>query len=255
MDDAERPSATAKGPGEESMSVGNSLKDNQHWIGIAGILVGAAISISTWVATREVGEITLKFNTVKIAQAGVPNIRILDNKNNPIMGNVFGCEIVVWNTGNLSLGQKADRIRQPLTVVFTGDVNIIDATIQDTKNVPFHAITLDRQKSQLTIGWSQFDPGDAIKVFAIYASAAQSPITYEGRFLQTKLNDMSEFKEEQPGLANTISNVAPLPRSLASYWVWHLAFVLPCSSPVDFASRGGQCRSAFLSSRCCLVVR
>jgi len=184
------------------MSVGGWLKDNQHWVGMAGILIGAAISIFTWATTRQAGEITLKFNTVKIAEAGVPGIKILDKQNNPITGNVFGCELVIWNTGNLSLGEKEDRTRQPLTVTFTGrGINILDATVQDTKNVAAGAIKLDRHDRQITVGWSQFDPGDAIKIFVIYARAAQSPITYSGRFLLTKFTDASSFEEEQPGLA------------------------------------------------------
>jgi hypothetical protein len=182
-------------------NVGSWLKNNQHWIGVAGILIGAAISIYTYVATRESGEITLKFNTVKIAEAGIPSIKIFDKQNNPITGNVFGCEIVIWNTGNLSLGEKADRIREPLTIAFTDGVKMIDSTVQDTKNVPSDAIKLDHHENQITVGWSQFDPNDAIKIFVIYASTAQSSITYRGRFLQTKITDVSEFQEEQPVLS------------------------------------------------------
>jgi hypothetical protein len=179
-------------------AVGGWLKDNQHWVGAAGILIGTAISIYTYVVTRESGEVALKFNTVKIAEAGVPGIKISDKQNNPITGNVFGCEIIIWNSGNLSLGEKADRIREPLTIAFTGSVKIIDATVQDTKYVPADAIKLERHENQITVAWSQFDQGDAIKIFVVYASAAQSSITYRGRFLQTKITDLSEFNEEQP---------------------------------------------------------
>lgn len=179
-------------------NVGGWLKDNQHWVGAAGILIGAVISIYTYVATRESGEIALKFNTVKIAEAGVPGIKMSDKQNNPITGNVFGCEIIIWNSGNLSLGEKADRIREPLTIAFIGSVKMIDATVQDTKYVPADAIKLERNENQITIAWSQFDQGDAIKIFVVYAGASQSPITYRGRFLQTKITDLSEFSEEQP---------------------------------------------------------
>jgi hypothetical protein len=179
-------------------SVGVWLKDNQHWVGPAGILIGVIVSAYFYFASREVGEVSLKFNTVKIFQVGVPSIKIFDRDNNQIVSNVFGCEIIIWNTGNLTLGDKSDRVREPLTVTLSSEAKIIDLVIQDTKNVTANAIKLDRHENRIAVIWSQFDPGDAIKIFVIYASASQSPINYRGRSLQTRFLDVSAFEQEYP---------------------------------------------------------
>ena len=180
-------------------SVGIWLKDNQHWVGPAGIFIGVIVSAYFYFASKEIGEVTLKFNTVKIVQAGVPSIKIFDRDNNPIASNVFGCEIVIWNTGTLTLGEKSDRVRESLSISFSNDAKIVDAVVQDTKNVAPDAIRLDRKGNRISINWSQFDPGDAIKIFVIYTSSNQAAIQYHGRFLQTRFSDLSQFKEEHPG--------------------------------------------------------
>jgi hypothetical protein len=182
-------------------SIGIWLKRNQHWTGPFGVLIGVIVSIYIYAASKEVGEITLKFNTVKIAEARVPGIRILDRENNLITNNVFGCEIIIWNTGNLALGERSDRVREPLTIALSNNVKIVDAAVQDTRNVATDSIRLDRQANRILIIWTQFDPGDAIKIFVIYASDDQSPIEYRGRFVETRFNDLSQFKEEHPGSA------------------------------------------------------
>jgi hypothetical protein len=180
-------------------SIGVWLKDNQHWVGPAGIVIGLVVSAYFYVESKAVGEITLKFNTVKIVSAGVPSIKILDRDNNPITTNIFGCEIIIWNSGNLPLGEKSDRMREPLTVTLSDNVKVVDAVVQDVRYVSLNAINLNRRDNHISITWSQFDPGDAIKVFVIYASDNQSSIEYRGRFLQTRLSDLSEFHEEYPG--------------------------------------------------------
>jgi hypothetical protein len=182
-------------------SIGIWLKRNQHWTGPFGVLIGVVVSIYIYAASKEVGEVTLKFNTVKIAEARVPSIRILDRDNNLITNNVFGCEIIIWNTGHIALGEKSDRVREPLTIALSNNVKIVDAAVQDTRNVAADSIKLERQENRISVIWTQFDPGDAIKIFVIYASDTQSPIEYRGRFVETRFNDLSQFKEEHPGSA------------------------------------------------------
>jgi len=178
------------------------LEANQYWFGPVGAaigVVGIIFSIYFFVASKESGEVTLRFSTVRIVQAGVPSIKILDKNNNPITSNVYGCEITVWNTGSLTLGAQSDRAREPLTIAFTSnDLKIVDVVVQDTKNVSRDAIKLDRSESRISVIWSQFDPGDAIKIFVIYTSNAQSPIEYRGRFLRTRFKDLSGIDQEYP---------------------------------------------------------
>lgn len=187
------------------------LKENNHWGGWAGFIVGAlGLAAAVYYAQKDTGDITLKFTTVKIAQADVPGIKILDDSNNEIRGNVFGTEIVLWNTGELSLGEKSDRIRKPIVVTFSGDVKIVNAVVQGTRNVEPDSVSLDKTSNEVTVNWKQFDPGDAVKVFVIYEAKEQAKISFLGRYINTKLSDISEFKEEYPGE----SGLSSMPRTI-----------------------------------------
>jgi hypothetical protein len=175
------------------------LEANSHWSHWVGLVVAAlGLLAGFWLSEKPEGEITLKFTTVKIAEANLPGIKILDNSNNQITGNIFGTEVVLWNTGDLTLGEKSDRIRKPITITFSGVSRIIDSVVQDTKNVDPTTISIEKSQNDVTIKWTQFDPGDAIKVFVIYTGQQQAAFEYEGRFVSTRLADISEFKEEYP---------------------------------------------------------
>jgi hypothetical protein len=141
-------------------------------------------------------EISLHFNTVRIAAALSPSIRVVDQTSNKeIRGDVFGCEIILWNSGNLPLGEKSDRKREPITIIFSEDARLIDATVQETKNVSASGIKIERYDHRISVSWLEFDPGDAVKIFVVYESDGRSPIEYRGRFVQTEIKNVVNFRE------------------------------------------------------------
>src|SRR3954447_10485288 len=115
-------------------SVGDLLRKHSHWIGIFGIAFGFIVSSYFYFSSKPKGEISLKYKTVKIVQAGAPIIKILDSENQQIISNVFGLETIIWNSGDLALGRSSDRIRRPLSIILDADVGILGAVVQDTKN-------------------------------------------------------------------------------------------------------------------------
>jgi hypothetical protein len=180
--------------------LGDLVARNSHWIGLFGILFGAALSAYFYFASKQVGEISLSFKTVKIAQAGIPILKILDDKGESITADVYGLEAVIWNSGDISLGESSDRIRKPLTIALSGPVRILGAVVQDTRNVSaadIHAVVHANEKG-LTISWRQFDPADALKVFVIYTGQSQSAIEYSARIVGGHLINISEYKETSP---------------------------------------------------------
>jgi hypothetical protein len=175
------------------------LKENSHWshwVGLVIALVGVVTGI--WFAERPTGAIALKFTTVKIVQAGAPGIKIFDTENRPVTSSVFGTEILIWNPGDLPLGEKSDRIREPIKIKFLGNVQLISSVVQATINVDPRDLSIQPGQNELTIKWTQFDPGDVIKLFVVYSGEQQATITYAGRFIATEIKDISEFKEEYP---------------------------------------------------------
>ena len=143
---------------------------------------------------------SLSLTTVKIAQAGVPTLRILDDKGDTIDSDVYGLEVIVWNSGDLSLGSSSDRVRKPLTITFTAPVRILGAVVQDSRNIDISDIQLpvDSEHQSVSVVWRQFDPTDAIKLFITYTGSHQSPIEYSGRIIGSHLIIVSEYKETAP---------------------------------------------------------
>jgi hypothetical protein len=168
-----------------------------HWVGL--LIAAAGLFAGFLLSEKQHGEVTVKFTTVKIAQAGVPGIRILDNANAPITSNIFGTEVLIWNTGDLNLGDKSDRVRKPIRITFDGNIRVIDGVIQDTKNLDPKNVTISTGQNDVVVKWTELDPGDAIKVFVIYSGDQQAKIEYEGRIIGATIADYSEFREEYPG--------------------------------------------------------
>jgi hypothetical protein len=182
--------------------LGRLIARNSHWIGVFGILFGAALSVYFYFASKQVGEISLSFKTVKIAQAGIPILKILDDKGESITADVYGLEAVIWNTGDISLGASSDRVRRPLTIALTGPVRILGAVVQETRNVSAAdiGVMVDTGQKSVNINWRQFDPADAMKVFIIYTGQIQSPIEYSARVVGGYLLNTSEYKETAPNV-------------------------------------------------------
>jgi hypothetical protein len=175
------------------------LKRNNHWVGVAGIAIGCVFSIYFYLGSQPTGEISLLFNTVKIAQA-TQGIKILDSHDIPISSDVYALEIVVWNTGALSLGVKSDRIRRPLSIILGGASRILVAQVQRTLGASLAELNIQPNISDKTImiDWTQFDPGDAFKLLIVYSAKVQSSISYEGRIVGTNFWVRSEAAELYP---------------------------------------------------------
>ena len=190
-----------KGPAKPSLGyVGDFLRNNSHWIGIFGILFGLTMSTFFYFASKQKGEVSVQFKTVKIAQSGVPILKFFDDKNQEITTNVFGLEAIIWNSGDIALGSFSDRVRQPLTLSLPQSTKILGAVVQETKNVVPSDINLQDNSDQKTVvvQWRQFDPSDAIKIFTIYTGTSESDIGYIARIIGARITNTSGFKETYP---------------------------------------------------------
>jgi hypothetical protein len=186
--------------------VGDVLLKHSHWVGAFGILFGFVVSAYFYFASKPSGEISLSFKSVKIAQSGIPVVKMFDDKGQAIEADVYGLEIIIWNTGDLSLGELSDRVRKPLTISFKAPVKMLGAVVQDTQNINTQDVRVETDADQRNIRvlWHQFDPTDAIKIFAIYSGQNQSAVESTARIIGTHLANVSDYKEtaapEEPGI-------------------------------------------------------
>lgn len=178
----------------------NFVTRYNHWIGVFGIVFGTVLSIYFYIASQQAGQVSLSFKTVKIAQAGVPVLKIFDDKGQIITTDVYGLEAVIWNSGDISIGSSSDRVRKPATITLTGSVRILGAVVQDSRNISAADVrlTIDPAEKNVSVHWQQFDPTDAVKIFVIYTGLNQSPIEYSARIIGTHVLSVSEYKETAP---------------------------------------------------------
>ncbi|HMJ45040.1 MAG TPA: hypothetical protein VK522_22480 [Pseudolabrys sp.] len=179
------------------------MSDQNHWIGIAGLVIGIVLSAYFYFAAKLSGDIALDFKTVKIVQSGMPILKIFDDKNQAIASDVFGLEVIVWNDGSFSLGEKSDRVRRPLTIILDPGVRIIGAQLQATgKSATQTEMVVSPRVIQesVEVTWREFDPGDAFKLLILYSAKKQSSISTSARIIDTNFQIISEPKEVDPSI-------------------------------------------------------
>jgi hypothetical protein len=182
-------------------AVGIFLKRQSHWIGLLGTIFGLTLSIYFYVEGKQAGEVAIKSKNVKIVERSLPKLRILDEAGVQITGNIYGIELIVWNSGNISLGEKSDRVRRNLSLKFSSPVRIISAEIQDSKNSSVKELgaRLETVDNSVQVVWSIFDQEDALKIFIIYSAENEIPYDYDARIVGTSIANYSRFQDVHSG--------------------------------------------------------
>jgi hypothetical protein len=196
------------------------VRDQNHWFGVAGIVIGILLSVYFYFAAKQSGDVALDFKTVKIVQSGMPILKIFDDQNQPIASDVFGLEVTVWNDGDFPLGEKSIRVRRPLTITLDPTVRILGAQLQATGKSATQTemgINPNVSKESIQITWREFDPGDAFKILILYTAKTQSVVSTSGRIIDTKFQIMSDQKEIDPSVSNISFSISGASREYSKF--------------------------------------
>lgn len=165
-------------------------KSFEFWIGVVGIL-SAVFSVYTYVASKKVGRISYQIDTQKIFDPdSLVNFRLETSEGTRITHPVYASELVIWNSGDLSLGVASDRIRKPVNLQLGGNGVFQYFLVSRTTpgvNSAFE-ITLSDDRVSAEVKWKFFDPGQGIRVTFIH-SGGDSSLAIGGKFFEAELSD------------------------------------------------------------------
>jgi hypothetical protein len=89
-------------------------------VGLLGILVAAY----TFYVTDKVGRISYSYETQKVFDpTNLSGFTLVDGTNEPIKQPVYATDFVIWNSGDLSLSENSDRVREPMNVSIDGVIH------------------------------------------------------------------------------------------------------------------------------------
>jgi hypothetical protein len=165
------------------------LKRWDFWFGLLGAL-GLLFAIYTYVSTKKVGRISYSYDTQKVFDpANLSGFTLVTPDKNPVQQPVYATEVVIWNSGDLSLSDNSDRVREPLEVGVNGVIyydliSRINLVEPDNFNIAF-----SQDRGNITISWKYFDPGQGIRLTLLHSSRGDPKITFMGRFFETTLRE------------------------------------------------------------------
>jgi hypothetical protein len=174
------------------------LKRWDFWFGLLGA-IGLAFAVFAYVATNRVGRISYIFDTQKVFDpANLSGFSLVNPDKNPVEQPVYATEVVVWNSGDLSLSDNSDRVREPLKISLNGviyyhligKINLVD--------VGNYRIDSSIDKSSVTINWKFFDPGQGIRLTLLHSDNGDPKVALSGRFYEASLQQEVRYAKNVP---------------------------------------------------------
>jgi hypothetical protein len=163
------------------------------WGVIVGVL-GIALAAYTYFATEKVGRISYSFDTQKVFDPGIlSGFTLVGANGEPIKQVVYATDLVIWNSGDLSLSENSDRVREPIKISVDGTIHYF--ILNKLNIVPAENYTLEiaQDKKSLSIGWRYFDPPQGIRLTLIHSNSEMGKIAISGRFFDTSLVEQSSI--------------------------------------------------------------
>jgi hypothetical protein len=162
-----------------------TFKRWDFWFGLVGVF-GSLFAIYGYVVSNKVGRISYTIETQKVFDpANLSGFTLITPENAPVKKVVYATELVIWNSGDFSLGEGSDRIREPLQIrlngvayyFLLGKTNLVDASN--------YQIAMLEDRSGVTIRWHFLDPGQGFRLTLLHSDATDPNVTLSGRFLDT----------------------------------------------------------------------
>jgi hypothetical protein len=164
----------------------------------------------TYYATHEVGQISYSYETQKVFDpTNLSNFKLYDSSGKQITSAVYATNLVIWNSGNLSLSERSDRIREPIKVTLDGaiqyfiinKVNLVEPENFDVKIAP--------DNKSITLKWKFFDPSQAIRLTIVHSESSTPFLSLSGRFFQTSIKKIDNEKPK-PDFAGVVDKFPKL---------------------------------------------
>jgi hypothetical protein len=200
----------------------NLIKRLDFWFGIVGV-IGLVFAIFTYFHTEKVGRISYSVLTQKIFDPkNLRGFKLLSPDGISVNESVFATELVLWNSGDLSVSQGSDRIRDPIKLALqTGIINYFvvgEANLVKSDN---YSITISNDQKSAVISWRFFDPGQGIRITFVHSGGDGTDLAVTGKFFETNLTEETTIRPENyiPKTAARIIGIAFLIAALISLFL------------------------------------
>jgi hypothetical protein len=168
----------------------NFLKRWDFWFGLIGV-AGVGFAIFTYIDATKIGRVSYIVETQKVFEpSNLTGFTLVTPENSRVQTPVYASEIVIWNSGRLSLSHDDNRVREPIRIVAPKEASIYYFIINKTNVVPLdnYKLDLSPDKSSAVLEWKYFDPGQAISIAVVHSGTENQIVpTVEGRFFETSL--------------------------------------------------------------------
>jgi hypothetical protein len=167
----------------------NLIKRLDFWFGIVGV-IGLVFAIFTYFHTEKVGRISYSTLTQKIFDPkNLRGFRLLSPDGVSVNEPVFVTELVLWNSGDLSVSAGSDRIRDPIKVALrAGVINYFVVGATNLVKSENYNITISNDQKSAVISWQFFDPGQGIRITFVHSGGdGGSDFVVTGKFFETEL--------------------------------------------------------------------
>jgi hypothetical protein len=167
----------------------NIIKRLDFWFGMIGVL-GVVFSIFTYFHTEKHGELSYSILTQKIFDPNnLRGFKLLSPDGSVVNQQVFASEVVLWNSGDLSLSAASDRIRDPVTIALSnGLINYFVIGSLNFVNSDNYTIALSNDQKSANIRWTFFDPGQGIRLTFVHSGVSEiNDLTVTGKFFEATL--------------------------------------------------------------------
>jgi len=176
------------------------LKRWDFLFGLIGV-IGAIFGVYAYIANYKVGRISYVFDTQKVFDpANLSGFTLVTPNKIPVDKRVYATELVIWNSGDLSLSEGSDRVREPLQIKIANSTiyyHIVGAhNLVDEAN---YSIDDSSDKSSITIHWKYFDPGQGLRITILHSEVGEPSISLTGRFFETSLSAEKTSPKSLPG--------------------------------------------------------
>jgi hypothetical protein len=162
------------------------MKTINFWFGIIGV-IGVCWGIYTYFEQRRVGIVSYQIQTQKVFDpSDLKNFKLITEQGTPVDKKIYATDVIIWNSGDLSLSENSDRIREPLKLTIVGEGQLfyfIEGTIKPTKE-NFSFKLLPGEKSY-EVRWRFLDPGDGFRLTLVHSGSDSTKVQVEGRFFET----------------------------------------------------------------------
>lgn len=232
-----------------------------EWLGLAGIIVGIAVSLFFWWLSEKTKDLTFAVSPTRpqIVRSGLASDVKSFYKGVEITGNLSVIQLAVWNQGRDPIRGPEDILRQVTITPATG-MKILEAKIvKTTRDEIGFLLSPQNADGAFGLNWRILERGDGALIQLFVVDAPDSPLTVAGTVvgqgaLGTHSIRQEIAKTDTPSKSFTEAYQAARKFVLVMVfgaWIWTIADVVRTSRRHSFAV--AMRKHGFFTVLCLLV--